>query len=166
VQSGRVLRLAAVMTRDRFVASFTHSFLLIEPPRVDDDGLGFHTSVTPGLVDIDAMPDAQPTKPTVVELVKSPSNPFADRISIGRAPNCDVVLSHPSVSKLHAHVREGEGQVAIVDVGSQNGTFINGKRLEAAVATPVQVGDRVRFGKIRAQLADAAAVFDLLHAPE
>ena len=60
---------------------------------------------------------------------KRAENPFPERVSIGRAPNCDVVFRLSYVSKLHAHVLLGTGAPRIVDLGSANGTRVNGVTL-------------------------------------
>ncbi len=49
-----------------------------------------------------------------------------DEAVVGRAPGCDVVLTEPYVSKRHAKVLAG---VVVVDLGSSNGTHVNGVRL-------------------------------------
>jgi FHA domain-containing protein len=161
---GRVVGLARVMPRERFVASHVRWFLVLEP-RVVDDALGYDTAYT---TDASADPEAANLTArdelNIIELVKSRSNPFADRISIGRASNCDVVLSDSSVSKLHAHVRDDNGQLLLVDVGSQNGTYINGSGLEPHVAAPLNLGDQLRFGSVATRVADAATVYDLVQA--
>jgi len=152
------------MTKERFVAGLPHAFLVFEPRVVVvDDGLNYHTTnVRPADHEVASADDLKP--PEIVELIKSSRNPFADRISIGRAPNCDVVLNDASVSKLHAHVRDIDGVLHLVDLGSQNGTFRNEQRLEPNVMTRLSVGDKLQFGMRRAQLADAAAVYDLIRA--
>lgn len=54
-----------------------------------------------------------------------------DLITIGRAPDNDVVVNHPEVSRQHARlVRQGTAMV-VEDLGSTNGTFVNGVRLSA-----------------------------------
>jgi pSer/pThr/pTyr-binding forkhead associated (FHA) protein len=68
------------------------------------------------------------------------------------------------VSKLHAHVREIGGAMHIVDTGSQNGTFLDGKQLVAHIPMPIRIGSRVRFGSVGALLANAATVYDLVAA--
>ena len=45
---------------------------------------------------------------------------------IGRMPDCAVALSDPQVSRHHAEVRPGHGEYRIVDLGSTNGTLLNG----------------------------------------
>ncbi|MBL8896537.1 MAG: FHA domain-containing protein, partial [Planctomycetes bacterium] len=54
----------------------------------------------------------------------------ADEAVVGRAPGCDVVLTEPYVSKRHVKVLAG---VVVVDLGSSNGTHVNGVRLAEPV---------------------------------
>ncbi|HJL19437.1 MAG TPA: FHA domain-containing protein [Sandaracinaceae bacterium LLY-WYZ-13_1] len=68
------------------------------------------------------------------------------RITIGRAPGNDLVLPHPSVSGRHAQVdKQQDGKFQVRDLGSTNGTFLNGVRISTAVAGP---GDRVTVGAV------------------
>ena len=54
-----------------------------------------------------------------------------NRLLIGRDPRCDLVLDEPKTSRRHAELRLLEGDVLeIRDLGSSNGTFVNGRRLE------------------------------------
>lgn len=57
----------------------------------------------------------------------------ASRLSIGRAPDSDIVLDAPSVSRRHAELvyENGKQQPVISDLGSTNGTFVNGDVLRA-----------------------------------
>lgn len=60
---------------------------------------------------------------------------------IGRAPDCDLVIAHPQVSARHCRlIRTGTGWV-LEDLGSTNGTFVNGVRIQGAVT--VRPGDQV-----------------------
>ncbi|MCS6883605.1 MAG: FHA domain-containing protein [Oscillochloridaceae bacterium] len=54
-----------------------------------------------------------------------------DACSLGRAPGCDLVVQHPLVSRLHARIERNGMHFLLVDAGSVNGTFINGRRLSA-----------------------------------
>ncbi len=99
----------------------------------------------------------------LVEVTKSRGNPYPDRISIGRARNCDVVMRDPSVSKLHGHFRvKANGKLDLVDLDSQNGTSLNGRVLSANVAECVDVGDSIVFGVLSTKLIDADSLYDLL----
>ena len=44
----------------------------------------------------------------------------------GRSDECDVILHDPNVSRRHAHAVVLNGMVAVVDLGSSNGTLVNG----------------------------------------
>ena len=59
---------------------------------------------------------------------------------IGRAPQCDLVLDHPSVSAVHAEVQATPTGVRLLDLGSSNGTFIGAARvLEAFLTSSCEV---------------------------
>jgi len=67
-------------------------------------------------------------------------------ITIGRAPGNDLTLPHPSVSGRHAEIRkQQDGRFLVRDVGSTNGTYVNGVRISQHVAGP---GDRVTVGAV------------------
>ena len=68
----------------------------------------------------------------IVPIVKRPGTAFPERFSIGRARNCDIVLRHHSVSKLHAHLHANGGRIVrVTDYQSANGTSVNGKSIQA-----------------------------------
>src|SRR5215218_8299139 len=73
---------------------------------------------------------------------------------IGRE-GTDIVLPDPEVSRRHAAIREHGDGVAIEDLGSTNGTFVNDRRIEGL--EPLKDGDSVRFGntvwRLRAPVA-------------
>ncbi|NPA06517.1 MAG: ATP-binding cassette domain-containing protein, partial [Chloroflexi bacterium] len=69
-----------------------------------------------------------------------------DRITIGRAPDNDVVLDSPVVSRYHAVVERVGTRYRIRDLNTPNGTFVNGRRVRVAWLQP---GDQVRIGPYR-----------------
>ena len=62
---------------------------------------------------------------------------------IGRAQLCDIPLPSPTISRHHAMVVKTAGGVGVVDLGSTNGTFVDGKRVEKRM---LQNGDLIRIG--------------------
>jgi ABC transport system ATP-binding/permease protein len=71
--------------------------------------------------------------------------PVRNGLIIGRLHGTDVVqLDHPNVSRRHAAVEVHDGGIRIRDLGSTNGTFVNGERIRQP--TPLQPGDRVDIG--------------------
>jgi hypothetical protein len=77
------------------------------------------------------------------------------RFTIGRDDGCDMVLGHPTVSRWHAGLRrEGTGWL-LDDLGSTNGTRLNGWRVRAWV--PVRAGDLVSFGAVTFVVGQPAA---------
>ena len=72
---------------------------------------------------------------------------------VGRAPTCDVPVFDPTISRRHAELSLVAGGVEIVDLGSSNGTFVNGDRVTKMTA---RGGDVVTFGKVVFKLQDTA----------
>lgn len=65
---------------------------------------------------------------------------------LGRGQDADVVLADSSVSRRHAELDAGAAKVVIRDLGSSNGTFVNGARLTGS--TELHDGDEVRVGSV------------------
>src|SRR6185295_14311931 len=66
-----------------------------------------------------------------------------NRVTFGRSPSCDGVLTHPTVSREHFYVELNNGKLFVVDHGSENGTLVNGERVSWI---ELKQGDRVRAG--------------------
>jgi Domain of unknown function (DUF1707)/FHA domain len=69
------------------------------------------------------------------------------RLLIGRAPGCQFILADLTVSRRHAELARGADGWMIADLGSMNGTRVNGWRITGP--TPVRPGDEIGFGKLR-----------------
>ncbi len=68
---------------------------------------------------------------------------------VGRAVTSDIPIFDPTISRRHAELRPSRQGVLVRDLGSSNGTFINGARITEATLAP---NDSVTFGKVVFQL--------------
>ena len=64
---------------------------------------------------------------------------------IGRGRSADLVLSEPTISRAHAAIGYESGEFFVQDLGSTNGTGVNGQR---EPRTSLQDGDQVQLGKL------------------
>lgn len=71
--------------------------------------------------------------------------------TIGRNPENVIALDEPFLSGTHAELTLDQGRWRVRDLGSTNGTFVNGDRIEAA--TGIRTGDIVQFGRIKLRFA-------------
>jgi pSer/pThr/pTyr-binding forkhead associated (FHA) protein len=67
---------------------------------------------------------------------------------VGRSSRCAFIVSDLSVSRIHAVITACDNRLLVKDMGSRNGTFVDGVRIEEA---EIQAGQLVRFGNIRFQ---------------
>src|SRR5688500_13738108 len=66
-------------------------------------------------------------------------------LSIGRSSDCDIVLGDPAASRRHALLHVAS-EVLVEDLGSRNGTRLNGERLASGQSVAVRVRDSVQIG--------------------
>jgi Inner membrane component of T3SS, cytoplasmic domain len=66
-------------------------------------------------------------------------------VMIGRGADCQLILDDDYVSTRHARVATSENGVYIEDLGSTNGTYLNGQRITAP--TTISLDDTIRIGK-------------------
>jgi pSer/pThr/pTyr-binding forkhead associated (FHA) protein len=71
---------------------------------------------------------------------------LSDPILIGRDPDANLVIADGFVSSRHARVDPSERGPVLKDLGSTNGTVLNGKRLERPAV--LSRGDTVELGKV------------------
>ncbi|HET6857357.1 MAG TPA: FtsK/SpoIIIE domain-containing protein [Streptomyces sp.] len=124
-----------------------------EPPLVDGAVLSLHAPAPEG----DTHPDATPA-PAQLHVVAGPDAGgvhllHGGRISIGRSTDADVPLDDPDVSRLHCAVTLTEdGRVSVVDLGSTNGTALDGTEVDER---PVRLtpGALLRVGESALRLA-------------
>lgn len=90
--------------------------------------------------------------------------PLAEgQISLGRDPNCNVVIELENVSRRHCVVRSTEEGVTIRDLGSTNGTWVNEEEVPTNREVPLQSGDLIRVGGSILKFLQAGNVEALYH---
>ena len=87
----------------------------------------------------------------VVELQPSPSNA---PITLGRAETNDVVINDGTLSKLHLHFNPNSVGWEVEDVGSYNGTVLDGVKLVANLTRPLRDGVLLRAGTVEMSFHD------------
>ncbi|MGH9012948.1 MAG: FHA domain-containing protein [Acidimicrobiia bacterium] len=77
--------------------------------------------------------------------------PIPEEVTVGRGGGCGIVLADDTyVSTLHARLFQRNRESFVEDLGSTNGTFVNGKRVSHA--TRLRRGDQVQFGQTVAEV--------------
>ena len=76
------------------------------------------------------------SSPEVIEVSKVP-------FTIGRSEDCDYAVASSRVSRAHAEISKAAGAYLLRDLGSTNGTFVNGQPIESMMLAS---GDRLSLG--------------------
>jgi len=77
---------------------------------------------------------------------------------VGRAVNCDCAIVDATVSRRHAELTVAQNGLQVKDVGSSNGTFVNGVKVDSYFVVP---GDTLTFGKVAFRVEELAPVAPL-----
>nr|MBA3822224.1 FHA domain-containing protein [Deltaproteobacteria bacterium] len=77
-------------------------------------------------------------------------------ITFGRSRSAVVTVKHDNVSRLHTRVRRSGDAIEVDDLGSRNGTFVNGERI--AGTARVVAGDEIVIGSIQAVVGATSAL--------
>jgi hypothetical protein len=136
----KVLFLALLWLFILFVASVVRSDLFGRAVTSADAGRQLHTPERPRK---SRRAKGQPRVLTVT--CGDQAELAAGTIMIGRGADCQVILDDDYVSTRHARVVAGENGIYLEDLGSTNGTYVNGIRI--TVPTTITLADTVRIGK-------------------
>ena len=92
--------------------------------------------------------EAVPTRLVVVEPAARQGAEFAlgPDMTVGRAAGCNLVFDEQYVSQVHTRIFSRDGSVFVEDLGSTNGTWVNGSR--AVGQMPARLGDRIQIGNV------------------
>jgi pSer/pThr/pTyr-binding forkhead associated (FHA) protein len=69
-----------------------------------------------------------------------------DTTQVGRHPDSDIFLDDVTVSRRHAELRRTDSGVTVQDLGSLNGSYVNGDRVEER---PLATGDELQIGRFK-----------------
>lgn len=155
---------AAELDRSSFITQHRGYYLLGYFREFDHTLLGFNTGEVPAMPDLDAS-GATALRPKLWRLEKSDRNTWRNHISVGRAKNNDIVIRERAISKLHAHFyapEDGANGLHLCDIGSENGTVVNGEPLPIDVPQLVTTGAEIVFGGTACQLLDETSLLSLL----
>ncbi|ESW23884.1 hypothetical protein PHAVU_004G084400 [Phaseolus vulgaris] len=79
---------------------------------------------------------------------KASRGDHVDVLLVGRHPDCDLMLTHPSISRFHLQIRSNPSSrdFSVVDLSSVHGTWVSGKRIESMERAEMREGDTLRIG--------------------
>ncbi len=158
----KYLKLATHSTGVAFAKEEPGPFLLKRPTMAREPA---GASQQIGFVTVLARADVDPfaAQWRLVPVRKRQGNPYEDRISIGRASNCDLVLRVPFISKIQAHIiLESKGGYGLRGQNSANPTLLNGRSVGANESNPLKFGDEISFGPMKFEFIDAPRLYKVL----
>ncbi len=98
----------------------------------------------------------------MIPVTKNDRNVFTSMVTIGRARNNDIIIRNSKISKLHAAIVVDNGSFTIKDMGSTNGTMVNGDRLMEHQHRQLSNGDVVAFWHFQAEFHLPESIVDMI----
>lgn len=123
------------------------------PPEPEPEEPGVRRSPESGTVILDHGPKMEHYAMLIDQSSRAKYDVDRPAISVGRSADNDIQLPSEKISRQHAVIKLEDGDFRIYDLGSANGTFVNGERVRAPVS--LMDGDTVR-------VADVTLVFKLI----
>ena len=165
----RELRSLASRFTEAFFCNQIGPFVLVQkPPRPVVEQMAMRMGAQSTMVatgtSLEAMQLAVMLRFDELVVASLPPLRSTDELTVGRLPSCDLVINDPSVSKEHARLR-WHGQTdscTVVDLGTTNGTQLNGHPLDPHKEFFIQDGDLVRFGDADFAYLTAKSLWDRL----
>ncbi|MGH8884800.1 MAG: FtsK/SpoIIIE domain-containing protein [Egibacteraceae bacterium] len=134
------------------------------------DEIGLYEGAVVEITGVPPVPPAKPDPPALVVVggpVAGGTYPFGRAAVVGRSPDCDVVVEDPTLSQRHLELRRrSDGAVTVTDLGSRNGTWIDGVPVLQTATVPL--GALLRLGATHARIVadlpdDRPLTVDPLH---
>jgi pSer/pThr/pTyr-binding forkhead associated (FHA) protein len=93
---------------------------------------------------------------------KSDRNLFESKVTVGRAKNNDIIIRERKISKLHSQFIPGDESHQLVDMGSSNGTVVNGIKLKEGKPHGLKSGDRIAVWRYIFEFVEPEELIKLL----
>src|SRR6266404_9948779 len=90
-----------------------------------------------------------------------PKTIISEGLRIGRLPDSDIWLNHPTVSRLHAGINKIEGYFYVINLSASSATTLNGRAIPFNEAEALAEGDVVRIGPFFLNIEQTGEVFRL-----
>lgn len=138
-----------------FARLHSHPFLVVvfAPPREQDDDESTVRTVNSGKFNIADL--AQPPSKQVIPVVPSGRGRLRKKLVAGRLDSCDIIIRAGKISRQHAAFFEKRRSWWLEDLGSANGTRLNGTRLQPGRPARLKSGDMVAMWKFLFQFVEA-----------
>jgi two-component system response regulator AtoC len=72
--------------------------------------------------------------------------PARGRVAVGRGESCEIRIAHPSISRVHAALELDDRRIVVEDLGSANGTFVGGRKLDRHERAVLSRGEVLEIG--------------------
>jgi pSer/pThr/pTyr-binding forkhead associated (FHA) protein len=164
-----LVELARALSTEEFVARLPEPVLVVMSQLEPDSATGDESTAV-GEESIGGIPSGTPPfgeYPQAFETLAVRKKRHAqnrERITLGREKTCDIVVRTPGVSRVHAHFLPGS-PLGLLDPGSQNGTFVDGKRVERGQQVTLRAGQEIVFGDLVTRLIMPDELYGLLKSP-
>ncbi|MBZ4416162.1 FHA domain-containing protein [Myxococcus sp. RHSTA-1-4] len=111
-----------------------------------------------GLTQTGRRPQVRSAEPLVFEVRPRPHG-VGSEVTVGRGPECDIVLAEPTVSRMHARFRQEPhtGVWSVTDLESHNGTYQEGVLIVPGRAAPLFRRASLRLGSVEVLFLQACA---------
>ena len=157
------------LSQEKFLVRFRSPFLLLQRFGIVG-GVGLATVLPEETVKQSHPSDPEtgdydPGKDRVVLVEKSSRNAIEGTITLGRSVSSDIIVLHPSVSKVHALFKHDKNRVdyTVTDPGSTNGTELGGEPLDLNVPRRIRNGQVLTLGgTVKATFLYPKPMFDFL----
>ena len=152
---------SAKLRREHFVSTHPHPFLVHASGELTKLDPSHRDDLTTDRLMVEAPRAALQASMLVAPVVSRDID--ADRVTIGVAAACDIVLDDASVSKRHAYFAERGGVWVLVDADSSAGTQVNNQPLTPGTPHELVSGDRITLGYVELTFLAPEGFHDLVH---